>query len=226
MHVGPDIAARPHVAHDAALARLLEQARQLHAVARQGAVAVDQGVAQHAGAHALACAGQHEVVDGDPGRLVGRRGRQLVFVIDLLRALAARGVAHDGRAARVQERLVRARQRLDDGFHGAPVVAAGRVDDGIGRLRLLDEQCAVIQLALHALHADLGQFGHLLRLAHEARHLVAGAHEARRDGTADETCRTRQKHVHILLPVWLDCCQSHQASMPAFVFRKKQWHDK
>ena len=87
--------------------------------------------------------------------------------------------------------FVAASQRLNDGFDGTPMVAAGRIDDGVGRLRLLDDQLAVVQGADDALYADSGQLGHLLRLAHEARHLVAGAHEARRDGTADETCRAR-----------------------------------
>ncbi|MNN94255.1 hypothetical protein D3C81_2128470 [compost metagenome] len=58
------------------------------------------------------------------------------------------------------------------------MVAAGRIDDGVRRLRLLDDELAVVQIAVYAQHADGGQLGHLLRFAHEPRHLMAGPHEA------------------------------------------------
>jgi hypothetical protein len=107
------------VAHDAAVARLLEQTWQLHRIARQRAVTVDQRIAQHRGAHALAGRVQYQLVDGDARGLVGGRRRQLVFVVDLVGAFAARGVADDAGAAGVQEYLAGTGEGVDKGFTAA-----------------------------------------------------------------------------------------------------------
>jgi len=197
VHVGPDVLPGADMTHHTALACLLQQSRQLHAVALYTqAVAVDQGVADHRRVHSVLRCREDQVVDRHAGRLVDGGCRQVVFEVDDVAGFSSRRIADDARSAGVQEHFVRPAQGVEQRFDGAAMVAAGGVDHGVSGASLPGQQRAVFEGADHRGDAQCFQLIGLFGAAHQARDGVAGLNQTGGDGTADKTGGAGDEYFH------------------------------
>jgi hypothetical protein len=96
----------------------------------------------------------------------------------------------------VQEYLVGSAQCIEQSFHCAAMVAACRVDHGIGSAGLIGQQCAVVKSADDRSDSQRFQFISLCGIAHQAGDAVAGPDQARGDGAADKTGSAGNEYVH------------------------------
>ncbi|GAB7535821.1 hypothetical protein BGC_20370 [Burkholderia sp. 3C] len=99
----------------------------------------------------------------------------------------------------MQQHLARIAQAVDQRLDRAAMVAVGRVDHGVGRLRLANQQRAIVERTDARLDADRAQFLGLRLAPHQPDHLMPVGGEACRDRPADETARTRDEHLHVVL---------------------------
>ncbi len=101
----------------------------------------------------------------------------------------------------MQKRLAGAGEPFDQRFHGRTMIAAGCVDDGVRGPRFGNQQRAIVERADDWFNAEALQFSGVFRVADQAAHVVAGAHETRGNRTADKTAGTGDENVQDVLLV-------------------------
>ena len=139
---------------------------------------------------------EDEFVQRDPRRARGRRRDRRVFVEDRVRAFASGARADDARSRCVDERLAASGKRVQQRDDGALVIGARRVDDDVGGLRRLRQDFRVIERAQHRLDAPRADRVGLFRRADQARHLMSGGDQMRRNRSADIARRARAEDFH------------------------------
>ena len=121
------------VAGDAALARILDEMRKLHALASgPGRRAIDQRAADDDWAAAVRRRASHSSIDGVACGAFGDRLIGRVLVADHAAAGARGAISGHADAAGVDEGLGRARDRFKDRGDAGCMIGIGRIDDGVG----------------------------------------------------------------------------------------------
>src|SRR5476649_352387 len=81
------------------------------------------------------------------------------------------------------------------------MVAAGGVDDAIGRFRLRDQQRSIVQAADHGFNSQCLEFVRLFRATDKAADLMAVANQTRRNRTTDKTACASYENLHVCSPI-------------------------
>ena len=97
----------------------------------------------------------------------------------------------------MQKRLARAGKSIDQYFHRLAVIAARRIDDGIGGTRFGDQQFAVFQRAHHGLHAERFERLALFGTSHQTTHVMTCVDKTRSERAAYEAACASDENVHV-----------------------------
>jgi len=97
----------------------------------------------------------------------------------------------------MDERLAASRQRIEHGNDRTLVIGARCIDDGVGGPRRLRQNFSVIERSQQRLDAPRANRLGLIWRADQARHLMSGGDQMRRDRAADIARCARAEDFHL-----------------------------